>query len=302
MFYFLICSFDMKNLFVNLVSLLFMGIMCVSCSNSKFNDAVSILGSLPVFFDDNRLDQTVSMEEGKIILSFTYNPQTPQWANDVLGDDWVAPVFLQKLFNNSIAVYAIGSILETGKGESPIDVFLDMAEEKQLKFLIKNSNQEKVLSVNEVRDILNDNSNKYMAAPFVAIQLDKFAKDYNSAIQAKGLYMANATMEEGFSGKKFICININCYGKLDLSKCNEIAEKALANYSALPIHCFHNELGIAFRYHSVDIEGLLVKNHVFEKVNTGNIDDKIFYVSSDYLSQLWSKIKKEMDRESNKEK
>lgn len=293
----------MKNLFVSLVSVLFMGIMCVSCSNSKFNDTVSLLGSLPVFFDDNRLDQTVSMEDGNIVLSFNYQPQTAQWANDVIGLDWVAPVFLQKLFNNSIAVYTIGSTLETGKGESPIDVFLDMAEEKQMNFIIKNADQKKVLSVKEVRDILNDNSNKYMVAPFVAIQLDKLAQDYNSALQSKGLYIANATMEEGLSGKKILCININYFGKPNLSKCNEIAEEALAqkNYSALPIHCFHNDLGIAFRYHSVENENLLVENHFFEKINSGTVDDKIFYVSSEYLSQLWNKIKQEMDKISNKE-
>lgn len=294
----------MKNLFVNLVSVLFMGIMCVSCSNSKFNDTVSLLGSLPVFFDNNRLDQTVSLEDGNIVFSFTYKPQTAQWANDAIGVDWVAPVFLQKLFNNSIAVYTIGSTLETGKGENPIDVFLDMAEEKEMNFIIKNANQEKVLSVKEVRDILNDTSYKYMTAPFVAIHLAQLAQDYNSALQSKGLYIANATMEENLSGKKFICININYFGKPNLSKCNEMVEGALAqkNYSALPIHCFHNDLGIAFRYHSVDNENLLVENHSFEKINSGTVDDKIFYVSSEYLSQLWNKIKQELDKVSNKEK
>ena len=81
-------------------------------------------------------------------------------------------------------------------------------------------------------------------------------------------------------------------------------EKALAQkyYSALPIHCFHNDLGIAFRYHSVDNENLLVENHSFEKINSGTVDDKIFYVSSEYLSQLWNKIKQELDKVSNKEK
>lgn len=290
---------NMKKIFVFVFSLLSM--ICVSCSNSKFNDAVSLLGSLPVFFDDNRLDQTVTLEDGKILMSFTYNPPASQWANNVIGNDWVIPVFLQKLFNNSLAVYTIGSTLDTAKGESPIDDFLDMAEGKNITFVIQNADDRRELTVKELRAILNDDSDKYMAAPFVAIQLDKFAKDYNSVMQSGGLYMANATMEKSLSGKGVICFNINCFGKLNLSKCNEIAVNALADYSAFPIHCVHNDLGVAFRYHMVASQDLLVTNQVFENLNSASLDDKIFYVPSDYLSKVWGEIKNKLEREAKKD-
>lgn len=271
-------------------------LFCTSCSSSKFNKAVDILGSLPVFFDENPLNQTVSFENESIILSFSYQPQTAQWANNVIGSDWVVPIFLRRLFNNAISVYAIGAVLETKEGESPIDVFLDMAEKKKVNFIIRNHDQETVLPVKEVRSILNDDSEKNMAAPFFALQLEKYAEYYNSVLKDKGLYMVNANIESTQSIKNVLCMNINCLENLDVSKINVVSEKLLANYPALIAYCIQNEIDIAFRYHTVCIKGLLTSNKAFAKLSSDSNLDKTFFVSSVYLSQLWKDIKKEMDK------
>ncbi|MGN0213326.1 MAG: hypothetical protein ACI4AH_00780 [Muribaculaceae bacterium] len=274
-----------------------------SCGKSKFDEAVELLGSLPVFFDNERLNQTVTYEDDVITLSLSYQPQTSQWANDVIGDDWVAEVFLQKLLGNNIAAYTIGSVLST-EDSSPIDEFLSLAKKKNVKFVVKNGSNEVTLSPDEVSNILEDDSNKNLVAPYFAKQIEKLANDLNSQLQDAGIYMANAKMLKSPTGVTSICIYINCLKKYSPSKINPVVEESLEVYPTIPIYCHLNDMNLAIQYHLVDSKSELTNNLFVDYLSSNSdyysIKDKIFFVSAEKLSKIWESFKERAEKAENK--
>lgn len=260
-----------------------------SCGKSKFDETLSLLSSLPVFFEDHRVEQNIDYEDGKIIISFPYKSQTPEWASRVIGDSWVPEVFMQKLLNNNIAAYTIGSVLESEKGGSPIDEFLSLVDEKKASFVIRYGNNEVTYTTKDVRDILDDDSGKNIAAPLFAKQLANFAKDYNDVLQEKGLYMVNAVKESSVTGNDIVYININCKKNLVPKAINTIAMESLEQYLAIPIYCHLNNLGLAFRYHTVNNDSELTTNVTFDKANVeyNSLKDAVFFVPEERMAQIW---------------
>lgn len=259
--------------------LMFVSIVLCSCSNSKFDDAVSIIGSLPVFFDQDKIEQTASYEDGKLIISFPFE-STSKWDN-VIGDGWIPQVFIRELFENNIAAYTLGSVLKTKEGVSPIEDFLSIMDEKNAKFEIKYGNKSVLFSTDEIRELLNDDIQKDIAAPYFAIQMEKFADYYNEELQASGLYLTSAAIEHDT-----LYININCKKNIDLRRINPVTIDAILTYPAIPMHCYLNKLCLAFRYHKIDKENQLTTNKIFE-------GDIVMPVPSEKLEKTWEKMQQE---------
>lgn len=153
------------------------------------------------------------------------------------------------------------------------------------------------MSTEDVRQILNGEDNRNLAAPYFGKQLQKFAEDYNSVLKEKGLYMANARKERPTYGKDIIFININYKTSGDLKKINNIALKSLENYPAVPTYCHLNNLNLAFRYHKVNNDIELTTNTTFENIESNAISkylkDVIYWVPEENLSHIWEQIQEQ---------
>lgn len=273
--------------------LLVFGTILSSCQ-SKFDDAVSLIASIPVFFDDNRVDQNVEYKDGTLTISFPYHSQTEEWADNVIGDGWVPEVFIQKLFGTALSQVTLGKVLDS---DTPVETFLSMMDEKSASFVIRYGRKNVDLSTDDVRRILNVDDNRNIAAPYFAKQLQKFAEDYNSVLQEKGLYIANARKEKNINGSDIIFININHKTRGDLKKINSIALKSLENYPAVPTYCHLNNLNLAFRYHKVNNDLELTSNSKFENIESNvafeYLKDVIFWVPEENLSQMWKRMQEQ---------
>ncbi len=292
-----------KELFRQAIFCLGMAMLFSSCGKSKFDEAVELLGSLPVFFDNERVGQTVTYEDTVITLSFSYHPKTSKWANDVIGEEWVPEVFLQELLDNNIAAFTLGGVLNL-KNCSPVEEFLSMAKEKNLTFVVKNDTKEYRYSPDEVKKIISDESNKNLAAPYFAKQIDQFAQDLNSELRKVGIYMSCAKMLESPQEGRSICIYINYMGNQMPSKMNPMIEQALELYHTIPIYCHFNKIKLAIQYHLVDNESELTNNEFVDYLCSGLdynlVADKIFFVSPEKLSVIWESFKKKAEQVENK--
>lgn len=113
--------------------LLAFGTILCSC-HSKFDDAVSLIESIPVFFDNHRLNQNVEYKERELTISFPYHSQTEAWADNVIGDDWVPEVFIRNLFGTALSQVILGKVLDS---ETPVETFLSMMDEKNASFIVQ---------------------------------------------------------------------------------------------------------------------------------------------------------------------
>lgn len=288
-----------KEIFKSTIFCLGAIMLFCSCTQSKFDKAVEILESLPVFFNDERIDQKLTYEDNVITLSFAYRPKTSKWANDVIGEEWVPEYFFRQLLSNHIAAYTIGSTLEL-KDCVPVDEFLSMAKEKNIKFVIKNGSKEYTYSPDEVKKILSDEKNTNFAAPFFAQQIDAFAKDVNKDLQAVGIYMAYAKMLKSPKGERTICLYFNHTKNQMPGKIHPVIEDALLQYKPIPIYCHLNNVKLAIQYHLVDNEIEITNDEFNDYLSSGLdyklADDKIFFISSEKLSATWKSFKEKAEQ------
>lgn len=266
------------------------GTVLCSCQ-SKFDDAVSLIASLPVFFDNDRVNQIVEYKDKTLTISFPYHSQTEGWTDNVIGDEWVPEVFIQKLFGTALSQVTLGKVLDS---DSPVESFLAMMDEKNASFVVKYGNKTVNLTTDNIRQILSGEDNRNLAAPYFAKQLQKFADDYNSVLKEKGLYIANARKENSST----IFININYKTRGDLKKINDIALKSLGDYPAVPTYCYLNNLNLAFRYHKVNGDLELTTNTTFENTESNiafeYLKDVIFWVPEENLSQIWKSMNEQL--------
>lgn len=260
------------------------GLMMSSCADKKFDDAVSILESLPVFIDDTKLNQRVSYEDGTLTVEIPYefDKQVPGWTGEVIGKDWLPPVFIKGWLGNNIAAFTLGRTLETEKGKSPIKEFLSMMDSKNAKFLIKYDGNSTTLSTDDVRRILADNSQKDDISPYFAKQLATFANKFNTALRGS-LHMANAVKEGGT-----LYLNFNVTKEGDY---NDFMWNSVEVYKFIPGYCHLNGLQLAFRYHKVDTGGELESNTVFGD------NDTVFRVAPEIVTSTWESFKKEAEKQ-----
>ena len=95
----------MKHKLINLLATCLLATMACSCSDSKYEGAVSMLGALPVFFNEDRVNQSVTYEGNEIKITIPYQPASHEWYDNVTGDDWVVPLFFQKLREQHCRLY-----------------------------------------------------------------------------------------------------------------------------------------------------------------------------------------------------
>lgn len=279
----------MKHKLINLLATCLLATMACSCSDSKYEGAVSMLGALPVFFNEDRVNQSVTYEGNEIKITIPYQPASHEWYDNVTGDDWVVPLFFQKLLGNNIAAYTIGQCLEAEKGTSPIEEFLTLSEEKNITFVVSNGSVETILKPNDIRQYLNDDAYKYMFGQHFAKQLKDFANDYNEVLQEKGLAIVNASKETSSTGQEKVFIDINCIRTISPKDINDIAVKSLKDYAVIPSYCYHNNLSLAFRYHVVSNMSEVTSNS-----STGQVE--VFDVPQQTISEIRKDFKKKAEQ------
>ncbi len=293
-------NYIMKK-FCNVLTLVMVGVMLFSCNNDKsFEDAVSILGSIPVFMDDNKVNQSASLENNNVVLSFHYSPNT-EWGK-AIGDNWVPILFMKQLLGQALAGYTLGSVLKAEEGEYPVGKFLDMMDEKNASFELKYNNKSKVLSPTEVRTILEETNDADVTAQYFGKQMEQFANDFNGeATQSIGYYMKSATMEDanqyGNYGTLYININYkgipltNLNSPISTSSLESTLENSLFMYSSIPAYCYLSKNTLAFRCHHVDDESLLTTNELFN-----NSTDYVFYIDQEKLKAKWDSMQEQANQ------
>lgn len=147
----------MSKFLQKITLILLLGIVMSSCGNSKFDDAVSILESLPVFITDKSVDQKVEYTDHTISITIPDQGQLFTKDGQPVTDDMMITVFLQDMFNNNVATFTLGELLGTKKGESPVDDFISIAEKKKVDFVIIYNDTKITLTPEELKSKLKGN-------------------------------------------------------------------------------------------------------------------------------------------------
>ncbi len=275
----------MKKLFL----LSFCLIACACNQDNKFNSAIDVLGTLPVFLNgQDKLEKTVNYSDGKVNISFNYQPQTQGWVNDVIGDDWVAPTFMKELLRGNIASFTLGSVLKTEQGQSPVRQLLSMMDERKATFVVKNGDKKVELTPHEVEELLNDTTAegeaKSVFAKYFSTELNRFVTDFNEALTQNGVHVAGAEKID-----RAIIITVNYLNNHDLDKIKTIAPEAIKKYTSVPGYCYLYRHNLIFNYHEVDSSSDLVK---FTK--SGDPRDLLVPVETDLFQQVWKSFQERL--------
>lgn len=144
----------MSNFFQKISLILLLGMTMSSCGNSKFNDTVSILESLPVFIADQKVEQKVVFTDNTITITIPDQGQLSTKDGEPVTDDMIITAFLQDMFNNELSTYIIGSTLDTKQGGSPVEEFISIAEKEKVNFIIEYNNTKITLTPKELSNKL----------------------------------------------------------------------------------------------------------------------------------------------------
>lgn len=263
--------------------LLVIAVALCSCSDSKFDKAVTTLGTVPVFLGgEDRINQSVNYEDGKLIIEVPYDfeKQEPEWAVKLIGHDWLPPMLIWDLLGRNLTAFGLGVDLDTKEGESPIEDFLSRMDEKNATFFIKYGNHSASLSTDDVRRILKEKVPKDFIAYSCAKGLVKYAEIFNgSGISTLGgISMVDATVSNGT-----LYVNYICQRKGVTPDIKTIGERLLQNSRAISAYCHLNNLGLAFRYRRADSQNYSL--------------DQEYQISRERLADLWKKLEKDVEKQ-----
>ena len=237
-----------------------MGIAITSCkSDKKFNDTVEVLSSLPMFVTNDRVQDTVFVENDKVVIRIDDEGwgELPDWATELAGYDWAPSYFTKKMFGSSIAAYTIGSLLEV-KNDDPIKVFFQQMDERNLSFEMRIHGHNYPFSTTEALSFLN--ADDFDPAVFLAPRAAKYVDGMNEIIDdpehglAKskmGFYLVNMTNEEGN-----IIVNCNVYQMDTKAIFNAMKADLFAGSSIIPLYCSEHHCKLGFRFKTVPADDL----------------------------------------------
>lgn len=246
----------MKRFLFLTTSFVVIAMLVTSCKEeSKLGEAVGTLNAIPIFFGDQRVEHTVSLEEKTVVIDFKEDDskyknvelQVPDWAKKLIGYDWAPQIVFHRLLGGSTPTYMLATVLGTKTGGNPVNEFLDLMDKEQATFELHIGGKTFKLTPADVRKIMKEDEQKNVAAPAFAQHIARIYKSYNEKS-----YYTKAHLKDVTNENDTLYFNLVTENETGLYSPDEYLDALLFSNLTIAVHCFHNKLSIAYRLKDTD--------------------------------------------------
>lgn len=280
----------MKNYLI-IMSCLVTYFLFSSCNQQqrqeRIENCAKLLMTVPVYYDQDTIQQQISYEEGKFVIAFAQNDSIPDWAYEAVGTRWAPGYFLKQIFNGEMSSFLLQKALLIDNDESPLHFFMGLLEHENSSIIMKFGDFTYDLTTEEVVRLLIDESNDEEGKNLIAVLAIHQLKDFGEVIDEP--FIGSVKIVDAGNDEQTVYIDINLKEWLNKPKVREALEGELTSFNTIPIYCYQNGKKLAVRYHIVG------NNEDISKNTSDIISTVIDYIPANTLERKWREYKKMLE-------